>query len=104
MIVSTTLDRVSGFAFWGVSMTGPCPAGRPWTLSEEVQLRKLIQSRVKVGSIAQKLKRSPGAIYARINSLKKLPSDFPLAAQTRSFPSDRLAAYANGALSEKEGK
>ena len=52
-------------------MTGPRPAGRPWTPAEEAQLRELIISRVKVGLIAKRLKRSPGAVYARINSLKK---------------------------------
>ena len=54
-------------------MTGPHPAGRPWTRAEEAELRELIASKVKVGQTAKKLKRSPGAIYARINSLKKLP-------------------------------
>jgi hypothetical protein len=56
-------------------MTGPRPAGRPWTLTEDAQLRELVVSSVKVGLIAKKLKRSPGAIYARINSFKKLPRD-----------------------------
>jgi hypothetical protein len=56
-------------------MVGPRPAGRPWTPAEEVQLRKLIASKIKVGLIARKLKRSPGAVYARISSLKKLPRD-----------------------------
>jgi hypothetical protein len=63
-------------------MTGPRPAGRPWTPAEEAQLRELIVSRAKVGLIAKKLKRSPGAIYARINSLKKLPRDLPFGAQS----------------------
>jgi hypothetical protein len=58
-------------------MTGPRPAGRPWTPAEEAQLHDLILSRVKIGLIAKKLKRSPGAVYARINSLKKLPRDLP---------------------------
>jgi hypothetical protein len=35
-------------------MTGPRPAGRPWTPAEEAQLRELIISRVKVGLIAKK--------------------------------------------------
>jgi hypothetical protein len=56
-------------------MTGPQPAGRPWTQAEEAQLRQLIVSKVKVGLIAKKLKRSPGAIYARVNSIKKKPVD-----------------------------
>jgi hypothetical protein len=57
-------------------MTGPRPAGRPWALAEDTQLRELVASRVKAGLIAKKLKRSPGAVYARINSFKKLPARF----------------------------
>jgi hypothetical protein len=83
-------------------MTGPHPAGRPWTRAEEAELRELIASKVKVGQIAKKLKRSPGAIYARINSLKKLPRDLPFSAQSRSLPSERLAAYAMAEISENE--
>ncbi len=74
-------------------MTGPRPAGRLWTLAEEAELRELIASKVKVVQIAKKLKRSPGAIYARINSHKK-PRDLPFSAQPRSLPSERLAASA----------
>jgi hypothetical protein len=47
-------------------MSGPRPAGRLWTLAEEAELRELIASKIKVIQIAKKLKRSPGAIYARI--------------------------------------
>ena len=82
-------------------MTGPRPAGRPWTLAEEAQLRELIISRGKVGLIAKKLKRSPGAVYARINSLKKPPRDLALDRQPRSLPSERLA-YAKAQNSELE--
>jgi hypothetical protein len=52
-------------------MTGPRPAGRLWTLAEEAQLHVLVASGVTVGLIARKLKRSPGAVYARVSSLKK---------------------------------
>jgi hypothetical protein len=41
-------------------MTGPRPAGRPWTRAEVAQLHELVASGVKVGSIARKLERSPG--------------------------------------------
>jgi hypothetical protein len=78
-------------------MSGPRPAGRLWTLAEEAELRELIASKIKVIQIAKKLKRSPGAIYARINSLKKLPRDLPFSAQSRSLPSERAVAYALGA-------
>jgi hypothetical protein len=71
-------------------MTGPQPAGRPWTQAEEAQLRQLIISKVKVGLIAKKLKRSPGAIYARMNSIKKKPLDLAFGEQHRSLPSERL--------------
>jgi hypothetical protein len=81
-------------------MTGPRPAGRPWTPAEEAQLRELILSRVKVGLIAKKLNRSPGAVYARINSLKKSPHD-AFGRQPRSLPSERLA-YAKAQNSEPE--
>jgi hypothetical protein len=82
-------------------MTAKLPAGRPWVPAEEAQLRELIISRVKVGLIAKKLKRSPDAIYARINSLKKRPRDLALGRQSRSLPSERLA-YAKAQNSEPE--
>jgi hypothetical protein len=72
-------------------MTGPRPAGRPWTPAEEAQLRELIISRIKVGLIAKKLKRSPGAVYARINLLKKPPRDLAFRRRPLSLPSERLA-------------
>ena len=72
-------------------MTGPQPAGRPWTQAEEAQLRELIGSKVKVGLIAKKMKRSPGAIYARINSFKKMPREMAFGEQPRTLPSERLA-------------
>ena len=69
-------------------MTGPRPAGRPWTPAEEALLHELILTRVKVGLIAKNLKRSPGAVYARINSLKKQSRELALGRQSRSLPSD----------------
>jgi hypothetical protein len=85
-------------------MIGPQPAGRPWTPVEEAQLRELIVAKVKVGLIAKKLKRSPGAIYARINSLGKIPRDLAFGARSRSLPSERLAAYAKAEISELKVK
>jgi hypothetical protein len=82
-------------------MMGPRPAGRPWTSAEEAQLRELIISRVKVGLIAKKLKRSPRAVYARINSLKKPPRNLAFDRQPRSLPSERLT-YAKALNSETE--
>ena len=51
---------------------------------------------MKVGLIARKLKRSPGAIYSRISSFKKTPRDLMFDAKRQSLPSERLAfAHAN---------
>jgi hypothetical protein len=52
-------------------MTGPRPAGRPWTLTDDDMLRKLLGSGMKPRLIAQKMKRSIGAIQTRISLLKK---------------------------------
>jgi hypothetical protein len=83
------MSLVSALGFF--RMTGPQSAGRPWTQAEEAQLRELIGSKVNVGLIAKKLKRSPGAIYARINSFKKMPRELAFGEQPRSLPSQRLA-------------
>jgi hypothetical protein len=61
-------------------MTGPRPAGRPWTLTDDDMLRKLVASGVKPRLIAQKMKRSIGAIQSRISLFKKL--------RKRSAPND----------------
>jgi hypothetical protein len=79
-------------------MTGPRPAGLPWTQAEIAQFHELFASGAKVGLIARKLKRSPGTIYARISSFKKAPRDLKFSAQRLplSLPSERLAiAHAN---------
>jgi hypothetical protein len=52
-------------------MTGPRPAGRPWTLTDDDMLRKLLVSGMKPRLIAQKMKRSIGAIQSRIYLFKK---------------------------------
>jgi len=82
-------------------MTGPRPAGRPWTQAEVAQLRELIASGVKVGLIARKLKRSPGAIYSRISSFEKTPRELTLDAKRRSLPSERLA-FAHASAQRRE--
>jgi hypothetical protein len=51
-------------------MTGPRPAGRPWTLTDDDMLRKLLASGMKPRLIALKLKRSVGAIQTRISLFK----------------------------------
>jgi hypothetical protein len=86
-----------------LAMTGPWPAGRPWTQAEVAQLHELIASGVKVGLIARKLKHSPGAIYTSICSFKKTPRDLTFGAQRPSLPSERLAfAHADAQSSEIE--
>jgi hypothetical protein len=58
-------------------MTGSRPAGRRWTLADDNMLRGLLASGMKPRLIAQKLKRSIGAIQTRIflfkKPLKRLP-------------------------------
>ena len=68
-------------------MTGPQPAGRPWTKAEEAELLELLAANAKVALIARKLKRSEGAIYARADALRRTWAGF----QPRSLPSERLA-------------
>jgi hypothetical protein len=74
-------------------MTGPRRPGRPWTRAEVAQLHEMIAAGATVGLIARKLKRSPGAIYARISASKKTPRDLTLDAKRVSLPSERLAFF-----------
>jgi IS30 family transposase len=57
-------------------MTGPRPAGRRWTVAEEIQLREMLDAGMKVPNIARKLNRTAQAIYARLQRLygKRDPS------------------------------
>ena len=82
-------------------MTGPRPAGRPWTQAEVAQLHELIASGAKVGLIARKLKRTPGAIYTRISSFRKKPRDLSFGSKRLSLPSERLAiAHADAQMNK----
>ena len=82
-------------------MTGPRPAGRPWTQAEVAQLHELVASGAKVSLIARKLKRSPAAIYTRISSCKKPRRDLSFGAPRFSLPSERLGvAHANAQKSK----
>jgi hypothetical protein len=56
-------------------MTGPRPAGRPWTLIEDRQLRHMLKAGKKAPEIARTLKRTIGAIYARREYLDKKAED-----------------------------
>jgi hypothetical protein len=51
-------------------MTGPRPAGRPWTLTDDDILRKLLASGMKAPAIALKMNRTVGAIQSRKSMLK----------------------------------
>jgi hypothetical protein len=51
-------------------MTGPRPAGRRWTRADDNQLRVLVNSGMKAALIAQKMKRTIGAIHSRKSTLK----------------------------------
>jgi len=51
-------------------MTEPRPAGRSWTRAEDRLLQDLLKSGAKAVSIAQKMKRTVGAIHSRKPSLK----------------------------------
>jgi DNA invertase Pin-like site-specific DNA recombinase len=53
-------------------MTGPRPAGRPWTPADDDQLRAMLKAGTKVNAIAKKLKRTVGAIYSRSNKIRKI--------------------------------
>jgi hypothetical protein len=51
-------------------MTGPRPAGRPWTLIDDDMLRKLLASGMKAPEIALKMNRTVDAIQSRKSKLK----------------------------------
>lgn len=59
-------------------MTGLRPAGHPWTPADDDMLRNLLTSGMKQRLIAQKMKRSIGAVQTRIDLFKK-PTGLPKA-------------------------
>lgn len=86
-------------------MAGPRPAGRPWTRSEIALLHELIASGAQVSLIARKLKRSPGAISARMRSFRKALSGPKFGAERLSLPSKRLAfAHENAQSARRQGR
>jgi hypothetical protein len=54
-------------------MTGPRPAGRPWTRAEDHSLEEMLKAGLKAPEIAQKLKRTIGAVHSRKIALKARP-------------------------------
>jgi hypothetical protein len=69
-------------------MTGPRPAGRPWTLTDDDMLRKLLTSGMKQRLIAQKMKRSIRAIETRIYLVKKAAKASPANCGTEKLKGD----------------
>jgi hypothetical protein len=53
-------------------MTGPRPAGRPWTRADDDQLRAMLKAGTKANTIAQKLRRTAGAIDTRAKKIRKI--------------------------------
>jgi DNA invertase Pin-like site-specific DNA recombinase len=47
-------------------MTGPRPAGRRWTATEEKQLQDMLDAGITAAEAARKLERTRQAIYARL--------------------------------------
>ena len=87
--VAAPLPMQLDSCFGGNLMVGPLPAGRKWTSDEERQLLEMLASGIKAPVIARRLKRSTGAVYARINELKK----------TWEAPAERLVAARSSASS-----
>lgn len=54
-------------------MTGPRPAGRPWTRAEDHSLEEMLKAGLRAPEIAQKLKRTIGAVHSRKMALKAKP-------------------------------
>jgi hypothetical protein len=52
-------------------MTGPRPAGLPWTRREEDQLRAMLEAGMKAPAIALKLRRTVAAVRTRRTVLNK---------------------------------
>jgi hypothetical protein len=52
-------------------MTGPHPAGLPWTRGEEDQLRAMLEAGMKAPAIALKLRRTVSAVHTRKTVLNK---------------------------------
>ena len=52
-------------------MTGPRPAGRPWTRVEDDQLRAMLEAGMTARAVAQKIKRTVSAVRSRKAVLDK---------------------------------
>lgn len=52
-------------------MTGPRPAGDPWTADDDQKLLTMIEAKTPVAVIARKLKRTVGAVQSRRSKLRR---------------------------------
>ena len=68
-------------------MVGSLPAGRSWTNVEDELLLELHSSGVKIAEIARKLRRSAGAVHARVGKLKRMRH------LKKSLPSERMTFF-----------
>jgi DNA repair ATPase RecN len=50
--------------------------GTPWTVEEEIELKKLIDSKLSLQVIASTLKRTPSAILLKCQRLGLVPTDY----------------------------
>ena len=66
-------------------MTGPRPAGRPWTKEDD---DRLLSSGMEAALLAVKLRRTVGAIHSRANWLRRRAE----LTSPKSTPTDRLRA------------
>jgi hypothetical protein len=58
-------------------MTGPRPAGHPWTQLDDKRLSDMLVSGMRRPEIAAKLKRTAGAVHSRVHTLRKKRSSRP---------------------------
>jgi DNA-binding NarL/FixJ family response regulator len=58
-------------------MTGPRPAGRPWTRPEDRRLLEMVASGMTHALISRELKRTLAAVQSRANTLKKKSKSNP---------------------------
>jgi hypothetical protein len=55
----------------GEETAGSKPAGQPWTRMEDSLLRDMLDARLTAIEIAQRLARTPTAIYSRVQYLDR---------------------------------
>jgi hypothetical protein len=73
-------------------MTGPRPAGRPWTRAEDIELRELIASKVKVVQIAKKGETLSGRRICQDKLIQEIATGFAFQ-RSVSLASFRASRY-----------